>query len=63
MFIYEFRCSNYATQHVEFVYVVAKNAEAAYNKITLSYKDYEKMMTGKISKLGRDWDVLESQNH
>ena len=63
MFLYEFRCSCYTTQHVEFVYVVAKNVDTAYNRIPVAYKAYEKMMTGKISKLGRDWDVLESQSN
>ena len=63
MFLYEFRCSCGTTQHVEFVYVVAKNVDTAYSRIPVAYKDYEKMMTGKISKLGRDWDVLESQSN
>ena len=57
MYLFEFRCSNMGTQHVEFVYVAAKDANEAHAKIPKQYKDYAALMTGKISRLGEGWNA------
>ena len=57
MFLYEYRCASEKCD-VEFVYVIAKDATESYQKLDPKFKDsYWCMLTGKVSKLSKDWEV------
>ena len=57
MFLYEYRCASEKCD-VEFVYVIAKDATESYQKLDSKFKgNYWCMLTGKVSKLSKDWEV------